>query len=179
MEDFREALQEGDLKQARDMLNNAQVRVNGKDEYGMTPLMYASEVGDRDLVLALINMGADVNAREIEGRTPLMFASHVGHVKVVMLLIMKGADVNAAEREKHYTALMLAAMEGHALVVRALLMAGAFKTKKDTDEKTALEHAREADKNEIVAMLSVTAAAGGRRGRSRRGRRNRRRTHRR
>jgi len=49
---------------------------------------------------------------------------------------------------------------------------------KDKDEKTALEHAREADNSEIVAMLSVTAAAGGRRGRSRRGR-GRRRTHRR
>jgi hypothetical protein len=74
---------------------------------------------------------------------------------------------------------MLAAMEGQALVVRLLLMAGAIKGMKDKDEKTALEHAREADNSEIVAMLSVTAAAGGRRGRSRRGRRNRRRTHRR
>jgi ankyrin repeat protein len=108
-----------------------------------------------------------------------MFASHVGHVAVVMLLIKKGADVNAVENEKHYTALMLAAMEGQALVVRLLLMAGAIKGMKDKDEKTALEHAREADNSEIVAMLSVTAAAGGRRGRSRRGRRNRRRTHRR
>ena len=49
--------------------------VNAKDEYGMTPLLYATWKSSPEIVQLLIEKGADVNARNTDGRTPLTIAA--------------------------------------------------------------------------------------------------------
>jgi ankyrin repeat protein len=85
--------------------------VNARDEYGITPLMYAAR-GDRpilnmpaatdhaDVVQVLLDNGADVNAATDSGFVALFWAARYGHEKVVKLLIDNGANVNAKDKDR-------------------------------------------------------------------------------
>jgi cytohesin len=71
--------------------------VNAKNEWGGTPLHYATFGGHKEVVELLIAKGADVNAKDNVGETPLHWAAKEGNKEVVELLIAKGADVNAKD----------------------------------------------------------------------------------
>jgi len=71
--------------------------VNAKNEWGGTPLHYATFGGRKEVVELLIAKGADVNTKDDVGETPLHWAAKEGNKEVVELLIAKGADVNAKD----------------------------------------------------------------------------------
>ena len=50
---------------------------------GWTPLHVAVEEGNTEVVLELLDWGADVNVEEEEGLTPLLMASEKGHFELV------------------------------------------------------------------------------------------------
>ena len=65
----------------------------------MTPLGYAVESGNMEIVQLLVEAKADVNAKDVAEETPLHYAAQAGKIKLVQFLIEAGADVNAkAER---------------------------------------------------------------------------------
>ena len=66
--------------------------INAVDIFGRTPLHQAAAKGDLDMILILINFGADVNAKTISGETPLMKAISFYHVQATKLLLRFGAD---------------------------------------------------------------------------------------
>lgn len=51
--------------------------------------MYAAKKGLANVVLFLIQNGADVNIQTRKGKTALMYAAERGHVEVLLLLIQK------------------------------------------------------------------------------------------
>jgi len=75
--------------------------VNTKNEYG-TPVLYLSKqyfsreyekAGDNEIIILLLDNGADINARCLNGSTTLMSASHYGLNNIVNLLLRRGADI--------------------------------------------------------------------------------------
>jgi len=62
---------------------------------GMTPLHWAADNGNKEVVELLLAKGADVNAKADNGNTPLHLAIHKGNKDIVKLLISRGADINA------------------------------------------------------------------------------------
>jgi uncharacterized protein len=58
---------------------------------GMTPLHAAALNGQRDLVVLLIDKGANANAKTRNGRTPSDVAALWGHMDIVALLKAQGA----------------------------------------------------------------------------------------
>ena len=79
--------------------------VDKKDEKGWTALHFASN--KPDIVLTLLDYGADVNAQDLLGMTPLMRAARSGNANVISLLLERGALINTADA-KGKTALQFA-----------------------------------------------------------------------
>jgi ankyrin repeat protein len=72
--------------------------VNGTDEVGRTPLMFAlaSDLLPIDVVRLLIDRGANVNAKSRSGETPLGIARLRGNTPIVDLLLKSGATTEEA-----------------------------------------------------------------------------------
>ena len=61
-----------------------------KDEYGASPLHWAAETGQRDVVEFLPANKAEVNAKDDKGETPFHWAALMGHKDVAELLRQHG-----------------------------------------------------------------------------------------
>ena len=112
-------------------------KVDGRDEFGQTPLMVAVGFGRLEMEKFLIRSGADVNARNKFGRTPLMVATRMGHRSIAVLLIKSGADIRAKD-DQGETSLMIAAGSGQLGMAKLLLRLGARIDERDRRGQTPL-----------------------------------------
>ncbi len=95
---------------------------------------------------------------------PLVIAANANDEDMVKMLIQRGAQVNKfsdpsvfqdGDRKKSHTnALICAAKNGYTAIVRLLLDSGADTCLNDSEQKTALDYARENGNQEIIAMLT-------------------------
>ena len=102
---FYSVIRENNLTQLKVLLGQ-QSSAAVADSRGITPLMYAAEVGSLDAMRLLIDRGADVNAQNAFGSTALMWS--VSDPAKVRLLLDHGAQVNTPARSGR-TALIIAA----------------------------------------------------------------------
>lgn len=126
------------------------------DDRGITPLMYAAEIGSLDAMRMLIERGADVNAQNAFGSTALMWS--VADPAKVHLLVDHGANVNLVARSGR-TALIVAAFTNpSAEVVRLLLAKGAKVAVMDQRHVTPLNAATFGNDTETVRLLLEAGA---------------------
>jgi len=131
----------------------AGVDPNGRDERGLTPLMWAVKLGDRtDVLDVLTELGAETDLESNDGNTALTMAASAGNREAVRSLLASGADVDH-RNGKGSTALMFAAYRGHLDVVEMLLESGADATLVNESGLTAGQAAEDAGQAEIVALL--------------------------
>ncbi len=123
-EKFYSAIRENNLTQLKSLLDQ-KGSANVADDRGITPLMYAAEIGSPDAMRLLIDGGADVNAQNSFGSTALMWS--VSDPAKVRLLLDHGADVNTVARSGR-TALIVAAFTNPSAEVVKLLLAKGAKT---------------------------------------------------
>lgn len=102
--------------------------------------------GDRTIVAALLQAGANVNAMDQRGAVPLTYASSAGHLPIVVALLQAGANVNGGLDDSQAgtttaAPLHVASAAGHVEIVEALLQAGANPRGSDREGLTALHHA--------------------------------------
>ncbi len=106
----------------------------------------------RDIMLLLLERGANPNARDEYGNTALIGAIQSGNIEVVQLLLNKGANLNVRSNTWH-TALMEAVRHEHTDIVRLLLEKGADLNARNNYGETALMWASEAGYADIVRLL--------------------------
>jgi ankyrin repeat protein len=122
-----EACEQDDLEHASYLLNECLVPIEQTEVYGPTPLLYACQNGNLDLVRLLLHRGANVNRVMVvmppvppappdsywrqqrglyDGVSPLFIACENRHSKVVRLLLDWGADVDLCRTDDHMTPLL-------------------------------------------------------------------------
>src|SRR4029077_16460168 len=118
--------------------------IEARNEEDATPLMWAAEHGQTEVVRALLERGADVEARDKYGYTAVIGAACECAVvdmpetfESMKLLLAKGAKINAKDKVGR-TALMSAAFAGRTENMRLLLDHEADVDLKDSDGNTAL-----------------------------------------
>jgi ankyrin repeat protein len=153
------------------LAHNANANAHGKDEsfalgdgggtlksLGGTPLHWAAQSGDKDMVELLLTSRADVNATN--NGTPLHWAILGANQEVVRLLLANKSDVNAKD-DHGQTPLHIAAV-GHKDLVELLLANGANVNARANDGQTPLHvvSARSAFGRALdIAGLLVTRGA--------------------
>ncbi len=123
-----------------------------------TPLHFAVDRVQIDIVKLLLARGADVSARDRQGATPLHHAAdNRGAHAIIEALVSAGAEVNATNRYG-FTPLFGAAQAGQLTNVQALLAAKADPRMASPGNITALHAACRKDATEVaVALLKAGA----------------------
>lgn len=118
--------------------------IEAQNEVSETPLMWAAQHGQTEVVRALLERGAAVDVKDKYGNTALIGAACECAVidmpetlESMKLLLGKGAQANAKNKVGG-TALMAAASAGRTENMRLLLDSGAEVDLKDDDGNTAL-----------------------------------------
>jgi ankyrin repeat protein len=86
---------DGNVIEAKRLLDNGLSTVDERGNMDNTPLHRAAYSGNKDVAALLIKRGANINAKNRFLSTPLHEAVRTGHVEVVRLLVANGADLNA------------------------------------------------------------------------------------
>jgi ankyrin repeat protein len=152
---FYSAIRENNLTQLTALLGSGS-NAGVADSRGITPLMYAAEVGSLDAMRLLIDRGADVNAQNAFGSTALMWSA--SDPAKVRLLVDHGAQVNTAAKSGR-TALIIAAFTNpSAEVIRLLLAKGAKVDVMDQRHVTPMNAATFGNDTATVRLLLEAAA---------------------
>jgi ankyrin repeat protein len=133
------------------LLQSPVTKVEVRTTADESPLMLAALKGYLPLCQSLIARDADVNK---PGWTPLHYAATGGHVAVMRLLLDNDAYIDAAS-PNGTTPLMMAAMYGTADAVKLLLEAGADPLLKNTQGVTAIDFARQVQKDDVVTLIAA------------------------
>jgi len=144
------AAETGDLEALRGILTNvAGTDIDESTPFGLNALGYAAIKGHMEAVKLLLNAGAQLSA---SGEITTLQAGLSGGLEIIRLLIAEGADVNCRNRYGD-TALMTAAALGYLEIVNELLKSGADPDIKDNNFATALDHARQHERQEVLDAL--------------------------
>ena len=112
-----------------------------KNEEGETALILAAWYGSPEIVILLLENGANVNAQDKLGFTAIAKASSLGvgrHYEIVELLIQASANVNLKTKDGR-SPFILAIINGHRELSNVLKRAGAKDEPYFTGEETNLE----------------------------------------
>jgi ankyrin repeat protein len=123
------------------MIKSGLVDVKAKDEWGMTPLHWASGNNHIEIAKLLIERGADLEAENKWGQTPLHVASRYNHIKMTKLFLDAGADLEA-KNKRGQTPLHLASSMNSIEIAKLLIERGADVKAKDDDGETPLHWAQ-------------------------------------
>ena len=108
---------------------------------------------DIDLLMLLIESGADIFDFDDEGVSILDMAITYDNVDIVKYLIDKGIDVNHTNRRSGFTSLMAAACYGRVEIAKILLANSVDQTAKDSKGFSAIDFARKMNKKSILELL--------------------------
>ena len=125
-----DASAEGDIQKVQQLLDSGAF-VNKKTGWqSITPLHWASENNNQEMVELLIDHDANVNAKDKFGETSLYYAIEANKPDMVELLLDRGANVNA--KNKHgVTLLNLATYKNKSVIAKLLLDHGALVSQTD------------------------------------------------
>ena len=145
------ALREPSLNVVTALLENSSTQVEVRTTQDESALMLAALKGYLDICKLLITRDADVNK---PGWAPLHYAATGGHVAVMRLLLDNHAYIDAAS-PNGTTPLMMAARYGNNDAVSLLLEAGADPVLKNVQRLTAMDFARQVQREDTVLLIAA------------------------
>ena len=151
-EAIHDAIRADDANEVKRLLS-AGVDISVKDNFGQTPLHWATLRDNIEIAALLISNGADVNVKGgLLGLTPLHTATTDDKIGIAAYLISRGADVNAKDKLGQ-TPLHWAASMGRTDIAVLLISKGADVNARDNKDQTPLSLAEEKSHKELVDLL--------------------------
>src|SRR5919198_1326648 len=89
---LHEAVSDGNVEEVKRLVTEE--TVNEVADFGKTPLHYAAQKDNVDIVETLLGHEAKVNEKDKYGETPLHYAVEYKNVDIVKILVEHGAKVN-------------------------------------------------------------------------------------
>jgi len=108
---------------------------------------------DIDLVMLLVDSGADIYDFDEEGVSVFEMAITYGNLEMVKYMIEQGVDVNITHRRSRFTPLMAATCYGRVEVAKLLIENGAKKDATDSKGISVVDFARKMNKKSILELL--------------------------
>ncbi|XP_060604878.1 ankyrin-1-like [Ruditapes philippinarum] len=102
-----------------------------------SPLMYAVQMRNVDVIKLLLRFGADVNMKNGREDVPLLIALYTGDVEIMRILLDAGADPNYAHSDGN-TPLLIACYDDKLEIIELLLKFHASVTKGNSNGYTPL-----------------------------------------
>lgn len=128
--------------------------VNESTETGESVLASALRHGcDFDLVMFLVDNGADIYDFDEEGVGIFDMAVTYNSIDMVKYMISKGFDVNRTNRKSRFTPLMAAACYGRTEIAKLLIEHGADKNAVDIKGISVIDFARKTNRKSILLLL--------------------------
>jgi len=128
--------------------------LNDENDNGESVLAHALRYRvDSDLLMLLIEKGADIYDFDNEGVSIFDMAITYDNKEIVEFLIEKGVDINTTSRRSKFTPLMCACCYGRLDIVKFLLENGADKTQCDYKGLSALDFATKMNKKSVIKLL--------------------------
>ncbi|QOY53341.1 ankyrin repeat domain-containing protein [Candidatus Sulfurimonas baltica] len=128
--------------------------VNEADEHEESVLaMSFRHHCDMDLIMLLIESGADIYDFDEEGVSIFEVAITYGNIEIVKYLISDGIDVNKTHRRSGFTPMMAAACYGRIEILKLLMQEGADKNAVDSKGWGVADFARKMKKNKVLELL--------------------------
>lgn len=124
-----------------------------EDEYGWTPLFWACQYGNIEILELLISNGASTDLEGENKWTPLQVASYKGFLSIVDVLLNHGTNIDSTNVHG-WSALMYAASNGHLSVVKRLIEKGAAWNVRDNAGFDPLHQACQNNHLEVVEELT-------------------------
>jgi uncharacterized protein (TIGR02145 family) len=148
-EKLMDALKAKDCTTAKDLVTSVE-SVDYVNEQGRSLLMEG--IGCTDVVITLLDKGAQVDLKSASGKTALSYASVHGNTEIVKLLLDKGANPNLQDADGYTALIHVSEIGGYLEVVKLLLDKGA-QVNLISIFGTALSCASENGYTEIVKLL--------------------------
>jgi ankyrin repeat protein len=158
---LNEAIQKGDFKSVKSIIEKDSNSINIQNDEGETPLHRAILMGNLEIAKYLVSNGANINAITIDGNSPLHYAVYKSlalswpyySFAIVEFLVSNGADINAQNKHNKRTPLHLAIFTGNIEVIKYLIEQGAKINARDRVDLTPLHHAVYGGDIKIVKYL--------------------------
>ncbi|RIL06773.1 MAG: hypothetical protein DCC75_10575 [Proteobacteria bacterium] len=123
-----------------------------------TPLVYAVQQGNKDLVQALLKAGADPNGKTQSGQIPIQYA--LDDTELLQILLQAKADPNVVLASDS-TLLMEAIQNSQTDAAKILINAGADTQRKDYAGNTPLDIAERYSQTEVVELIKQKTSGSG------------------
>lgn len=153
---FEQVMAKGDTSEVVELLLDAGVNPNARDEKGETVLERAVWRGKKDIARLLLDRGAEVNGRNSDGETSLFAARNRGDRDMAAFLLDRKADVNARNKNGQ-TVLHLSAgscsYQTFQLLVEVFLERGADPNVRDVDGDSPLYAAASTGEHDLATLL--------------------------
>lgn len=92
LENFAWAVKTGDMNNVQRFIDNRIFTAKSTDQNGRTPLHWAADFNQVEVIQYLLGKGGNVNAKDNYGITPLLAAVYENHPNAVKVLVGAGAD---------------------------------------------------------------------------------------
>lgn len=141
---------------------------NITDDFGLTPLLQATQMGELEKVKLLLEYKADPNYPDkffpFPINRPLGVAAEKGYLEIAKLLLDNKADID--EKSHDSTALLIAVQNSHKAVAELLLDRGADMIDRFTGNWRAMFEAAEKNQSELIKKMLAKGAKVDRRDKS-------------